>query len=496
MKNIMVVGGGVVGLAIALELSESGVNVINAFPRSGDTLSASRAAGAMLGAFGELSADDGPEEMAEFDFRLAAQRYYPSWLARLRQLSGARVSQVDGTVIIANNLGARDRDSIRRMQQEAAMRGEPAEWIEPGDVPGLKPSPVHAPALCLYLKNENAVHTGELLDAMMQALARRENYRRLDTSVVEAKPEGQSWTITLADGSEVVVDTVVLANGSRSLDCLAPSLVEDAALPALSFGKGVSCLVSGVPAVAHTIRTPNRTFACGIHVVPRLESGCLYVGATNFTGVNEEAETKVQPGELHGLFDEAIHQINTDIRTSRIEQIRVGFRPIAAFKRPLVGKTRVPNLYIATGTYRNGVLMAPLVAAMIAAELGLRVAPYQGNPFSVLSEENKTGWGIERLLDVGVRDLVAFLQDPRSPLPYNRASELEAYLRNLLQAAVSDDAGGDSLHAMIQTRLKEAPFNETVHKLFYEIGETVRRPSTSHNDNEIHPCGAPMSWNS
>ncbi|MBD1105818.1 FAD-dependent oxidoreductase [Pseudomonas amygdali pv. morsprunorum] len=322
----------------------------------------------MLGAFGELSADDGPEEMAEFDFRLAAQRYYPSWLARLRELSGARVSQVDGTVIIANNQGARDRDGIRRMQQEAALRSEPAEWIEPGDVPGLKPSPVHAPALCLYLKNEHAVNSGELLDAMMQVLARRENYQHLDTSVA-----GESRRPVLdhhALQREHRCGRRRRDRGRVSLtDCLDPSLVKDAALPALSFGKGVSCLLSAAPAVAHTIRTPNRTFACGIHVVPQPGSGCLYVGATNFTGVDEEAEAKVQPGELHGLFDEAIHQINTDIRTSRIEQIRVGFRPIAAYKRPLVGKTRIANLYIATGTYRNGVLMAPLVAAMIAAEL-------------------------------------------------------------------------------------------------------------------------------
>lgn len=482
MQNIVVIGGGVVGLAIALELSEHGANVINVYPREGDTLSASRAAGAMLGAFGELSADDGPEEMAEFDFRLAAQRYYPAWLDRLRERSGAHVSQVDGTIIIANNVGARDRDAIRLMHDEAARRGEPAEWIDVADVPGLKPAPLYAPSHCLFLKNEHAIHSGELLDAMIAALAKRERYRHLDTTVVAAKPDGRAWRIELADASAIAAEAVVLANGSRSLDCLDPSLVDDAALPDVGFGKGVSCLVSGAPAVAHTIRTPNRTFACGIHVVPRPGTGCLYVGATNFTGTDEDAEAKVQPGELHGLFDEAIHQINTDVRTSRIEQIRVGFRPIATFKRPLVGKTRVDNLYIATGTYRNGVLMAPLVAAMIAAELGLRTSPYEGNPFSVTGEQHRVGWDIDRLLDVGVRDLVAFLQDPRSPLPYNRASELEAYVRNLLRAAVASGASGDALHAMIGARLEDAPFNETVHKLFYEIGEWARRPVPAAHD--------------
>ncbi|MFE8643499.1 FAD-dependent oxidoreductase [Sphingomonas sp. NCPPB 2930] len=482
MKNIVVVGGGVLGLAIALELGDTDTEVVHVYPRSGDSDSASRAAGAMLGAFGEMSADDGPDEMEEFGFRLAAQRYYPQWLARLHERSGVAVSQVEGTVIIANNQGARDRDAIRRMHREAAAQGEPAEWIEPSDVPGLKPSPVHAPALCLYLKNEHALDAGGLLDAMVQALTGRKHYRHLDTAVVTAAPEGAAWTVTLADGQTVAADAVVLANGARSLDCLHPSLVDAAGLPGLSFGKGVSCIVSGAPPVAHTIRTPNRTFACGIHVVPRSVRGDLYIGATNFQGTDQAAERKVQPGELHVLFDESIHQINTDIRTSRIEQIRVGFRPIAAFKRPLVGKTGVRHLYIATGTYRNGVLMAPLVAGMVAAEMGVRTMPYPGNPFTVAAPENRTGWAIDRLLDTGVRDLVAFLQEPRSALPYNRAQELEVCLRGLLQAAVRNDASGDPLHAVIQARLRDAPFNETVHKLFYEIGAAGRRPAAETAD--------------
>ncbi|PCE30730.1 FAD-dependent oxidoreductase [Burkholderia ubonensis] len=473
MKKVIVIGGGVVGLSIALELTECGVQVINAFDRAGDVLSASRAAGAMLGAFGEVTADDGPAEIEELDFRLAAQRYYPAWLARLQELSGMKVTQVPGTVIIANNEGVRDRDCIRRMHDEAQRRGEPAQWIEPEDVPGLKPSAARAPALCLYLGNEHAVDSGELLDAMIAALARRDAYTHLDTDVTSVKPDGDAWTATLRDGSTITADAVILANGSRALQCLDPTLVEDAGLPPLYFGKGVSCLVSGVPSVAHTIRTPNRAFACGIHVVPRPASGLLYVGATNFMGVDHESEEKVQPAELHGLFDETIHQINTDIRTSHIEQIRVGFRPIAGFRRPLVGKTRVPNLLIATGTYRNVVLMAPLVATLIAKELGLRDAAYEGNPFAVIDEARVDGWDMDRLIEVGTRDIVAFLQEPRSPLPYNRAGELETYLRSLLHAIV-DDGNGESLRAMIQSRLREAPFNETLHKLFYEIVDNAR----------------------
>lgn len=475
MQDIVIIGGGVIGLSIALELTQCGARVTQVYPRSGDVLSASRAAGAMLGAFGELTADDGREEMEELDFRVAAQRYYTSWLAQLRERSGASIFEAKGTVIVANNQGVRDRDSIRRMHDEAHRRDEPAQWIEPTDVPGLKPSPAHAPGLCLYLEKEHAVDSGNLLDAISKVLAEQENYHHIDASVRQVTPNGGSWVVTLIDGTAISAGAVVLAAGSRSLECLDPSLIEDAGLPALYFGKGVSCVVSGAPAMEHTIRTPNRAFACGIHVVPRPGNGYLYVGATNYIGVDHDAESKVQPSELHGLFDETIHQINTDIRTSRIEAIRVGFRPIAAFKRPLVGKTKVENLFVATGTYRNGVLMAPLVAALIAHEMGLRsAAPYRDNPFSLLREEQAIGWDIDRLLDVGVRDLVAFLQEPRSPLPYNRAKELESYLRSLLQIVVSEKQTGDSLRMMIQTRLKEAPFNETLHKLFYEIVDNAR----------------------
>ena len=93
------------------------------------------------------------------------------------------------------------------------------------------------------------------------------------------------------------------------------------------------------------------------------------MGATNHLGFDHDAAGGVQPGELHNLFDEVLHQINTDLRETRIEELRVGYRPIVSHGQPIIGPTRLPGLSVATGTYRDGVLLAPLAGAIVAAAI-------------------------------------------------------------------------------------------------------------------------------
>ncbi len=314
---------------------------------------------------------------------------------------------------------------------------------------------------------------------MIIALSRQRAYKRVDAEVATLTPRSGSWRATLSSNLSVTAAGAVLAGGSRSTRCLSKDLADAAGLPKLYFGKGVSCILSGAPAVPHCIRTPIRAFACGIHVVPRPGDGNIYLGATNFVSDDHEAESKVQPAELHSLFDESIHQINTKFRTSRLETIRVGFRPITAFRRPVVGRTKLPNLFIATGTYRSGVLMAPLVASLIAKEMNVTPSfPVGVNPFAPTREVAAQGADeVRRLLEVGVRDLVAFLQEPRGHLPFNRGAELELYLRGLLETTVLNGASNDEIRSIIRMRIAEAPFNETIHKLFYEIGELTAKGS-------------------
>lgn len=467
--DAILVGGGAVALAIALELVLRGVKLTNVFPAVGDSTAASRAAGAMLGAFGEVSADDGHDETIEFDFRLAAQRLFPSWLETIKELGNLPIFQSRGTFIVANNHGVRDRDAIILMKKRADERAEPAEWVEPSDVPGLNPSKPDIPSRCLYLSNEHSINPGELLDAIKATLKKHENYRWIDAEVTQISRVGEAWAANLSDGTSVKAGSVVLAGGARTVECLSDELATDAGVPEMYFGKGVSCILSDAPEVPNTIRTPNRAFSCGIHVVPRPGRGNLYLGATNFLVQNKDIDTRVQPAELHGLFDDTIHQLNTHLRTSRIEEIRVGFRPITMFRRPAIGRTSLPNLYLATGTYRNGILMAPLMAEIIAHEMGVRsTPPTVENPYPVSKRETNSN-SIDRIMQIGVRDIVAFLQEPNNPLPYDRSGELEHYLRTLFSLVMNDDAGSEELRNGIRKRIAEAPFSETMHMLYYDL---------------------------
>jgi glycine oxidase len=478
--DVVVIGGGVVGLAVADALLQAGLSVTSCFPPVSDRVPvASLAAGAMLGAFGEVSSEgpggggDGPA----FRFRLKAQRNHPAWLKELEERSGQAVHHSAGTFVVANNVGVAVRSSVKLMKRLADLVGEPATYVEPEDVPGLRPNQYYAPGLCLHLANEHSLDADEMLAVLRAVVGSSGRWRHLAELVARAEPDGTGWKVTTTGGRVVCAQHVVVAAGSRSWDVLSQEIRDEAGLPELYFGKGVSCIVSGMSPLRSTIRTPNRAFACGIHVVPRRD-GRLYLGATNNLGLDHEAERKVQPGELHNLFDELIHQINTDLRVSQIDEVRVGFRPILAHGRPVAGTTPVPGLSVATGTYRDGMLMAPLIASIVRD--GVLTGRAADDPF--LAPAGSAGSSDDALIRTGIRDIVSFLQDPRGELPYDRAEQLRSYLAMLFRVVVDDDGRYEDLRAGIRDRLRSTPLNETMHKIFYELIDHDRREGSVESD--------------
>jgi glycine oxidase len=172
--------------------------------------------------------------------------------------------------------------------------------------------------------------------------------------------------VVLDDGTRVAGEKVVLATGAASAHLLTPLQALTGSLPAVLPAKGVSLMME-VPEPAQppgVIRTPNRDFACGLHVIPHGGAG-LYVGATNrFT---TKPATGPTAGEHLSLVHGLLHQFPVDLRTATVTGLRWGNRAATADGAPLIGGCGLPGLLLATGTYRNGILMAPAIAAIITA---------------------------------------------------------------------------------------------------------------------------------
>lgn len=477
--DVVVVGAGVIGLTVARALALAGLSTVCVGPPYTEPGTASSAAGAMLGAIGEVECGwTEPAARAELDFRVAAQRRYEPFLDELTAeltAGGRPIRSGVGTVVVANLVNHADRDNLAAMAAAAAASSVAAEPMPVDGLPGLRPARGHEPVAALFLPAEGWVVTADLLAALDGAVRALDRGARVAASVTGLVADDAGVTGVRLDSADTIsAGHVVLAAGAGIAGLIDRWPFPDRApAPRLLAGKGVSLLVDGLPDFPYVLRTPNRDFACGTHVVPQHDGG-VYLGATNRISATPGDTPGVTLGEVHALLHSAMHEINTDFRTATLRSVRYGMRPLVADHVPLLGDTGVPGLSIATGTYRNGILMAPLFADLLAAEI-TSGRPAPDNPFSPLAPgraQRDEAAGI-RAFTAGVRHLTSFILEPGGHLPYDRQRELAAFLAGLGQLAVADDAGRDRLREL----LAATPIAELVPQLFYDLALADRHGS-------------------
>ncbi|RKN37930.1 NAD(P)/FAD-dependent oxidoreductase [Streptomyces hoynatensis] len=371
--DILIIGNGALGLFLAEELATRGAGSIAVVGPRGRASGASQAAGAMLGSFGEVT----PETLrtapgrARFELGRAAHRMWPGVLRRLES-EGApghrplRVAQ-DSYVVLNTSGSYLDSANFAAITAALGAYGGPFEEVDPAGIAGYRPRADQRALRALHLPGEGAVDARRVI-AALEARIVRQGVTLVDQeaeAVIAA--DGGVGGVRLADGSRLEAERVVVAAGARSGPLLRG--VAQAADPMPTFaGRGFALVgrrMAGPP-FESVVRTPNRAFACGLHVVP-LGEGREYLGATN--SVAAEPLNSVQMNDVHFLTQCAMQQLDEEITHHEIEEWRVGSRPVTLDGFPLIGWSALPGLYVLTGTYRDGFHCAPLLAANAANEL-------------------------------------------------------------------------------------------------------------------------------
>lgn len=341
--DLIVIGGGVIGLAVA-EAAASGGRSVTLLERDRCGRGASWAAGGMLSPLGEA------EEPGPF-LRLAraSLELWPAWARRLAATSGIDVGfHLDGKTLVAFDPEARDRLRERFRWQSAA--GHEVVWRE-GDAARHPEPALAADAIAtLQLPGDGRVNNRRLVEALAAA-ARAAGVRIVEGCEVGALRTGPGGAVTVdtPDGP-LTAPRAVLAAGAW-----APALAGTAPDPVK--GQMLSLDTPSRPLRA-VVATPE------VYLIPREtpDGPRVVVGATT-----ERAgfDTSTDPAVIERLRAAAVRAVPA-LADAPIAERWAGLRPGSSDGLPTLGPDPDrPGLLHAHAHYRNGVLLAPVTAEFI-----------------------------------------------------------------------------------------------------------------------------------
>ena len=348
--DVAIIGGGVIGLSCAWRAAQRGARVA-VLERGEPGCGATRVAAGMLAPVGELTF--GEPELLELT--LASARLYPELVAELEAASGEETGY--------ERLGALhvalDRDEaaqLRRVHELQRSLELEAEWLPPRRCRELEPGLIPSFHGGVFAAGEAAIDPRALSRALVAALGEAGAEVRGGVEVVGGIFEGERLVgVRTAACEELRAETVVLATGAWSG---ATEWLPEHARPRVRPVKGQVLELrrrDGEQPAQHILASER------VYLVPRPD-GRLIVGAT----VEEMGfDTAVTAGGVHELVREA-YRLLPDVAEMELLGAIAGLRPGTPDNLPLVGPGAIEGLVLATGHFRNGILLAPLAAELVA----------------------------------------------------------------------------------------------------------------------------------
>ena len=360
-RDVIVVGGGVIGCSIAWRLAQAGLTV-SVFERGRIGGEASRAAAGMLSPQTEAQAK-GPF----FDLCLQSRAMHRGFADELKDCTGIDVEYKDeGTLFVELPGEPEQTTSWAEWQLEAGL---PLEHVEASDIPALEPAVTKSAAKAIFLPLEHQIENRRLMDALEVAL-RSSGVEVIEgADVTEILTERGCATGVISAGQRFDAGAVVLAAGAWSSRLLEPLGLHIKVIPArgqMIAIKGDKCPVTRI------------IHSSSIYVVPRRD-GRILIGATvEYAGFH-----KVVTVDAVKHLLSAATELVPSLEEFEIVEAWSGLRPDTIDHLPIIGPCGPDNLTLATGHFRNGVLLAPLTAQLVATSLTKGPVPDQLKRFGV-----------------------------------------------------------------------------------------------------------------
>jgi glycine oxidase len=362
MSDVAIIGGGIMGSAVALRLAQRGIDV-TVIERGIPGAEASSAAAGILGPQME---SDGPGPL--LDLGLKSRALYPALAAELRDLTGIDVGyDRSGVLSVALDaageidLGARRTWQLARGLRVESLSGDAARVREPALGPAVRAA--------LSFADDAQVSARELARAFSQAAAgagaRFLTGRYVRRVLIE---NGAAVGVEL-DGDTLAAGAVVVAAGSWS------GLVEGAGVPAAVVRPARGQLVSietRPPIFRQVVAAP------GGYLVPRRDGTVLAGSTVEMVGFKKQ----VTVGGLASILTLALTLIPA-LGDAPVTGSWSNFRPFTEDHLPVLGVTPVRGLVLATGHFRNGILLAPITAYAIAELVASGRSTVDLAPFSI-----------------------------------------------------------------------------------------------------------------
>ena len=372
-RDVIVIGGGVIGCTIAWKLAQQGLNV-TVLERGRIGCEASRAAAGMLSPQGE-NQTPGPF----FELCLRSRSMYRQFAEELTDTSAVDVEYKDEGTLFVLVEGENEEEKTRwtSWQLEAGLS---LEHLTANDVRKSEPAVTESVTTAIFLPEEHQVENRRLMDALEVAIKRAGVQVIEDTTVMALTTERGGVTGVVSGRERFEAGAVIVAAGTWSSRLLDPLGLDIKLIPARGQMVAVKGATCPIKRVLHSSK---------VYLVPRRD-GRILIGATvEYAGFRKA----ITVGAVNHLLGAAVELVPS-MKQLEIVETWSGLRPDTTDHLPIIGPSGIDNLFLATGHFRNGILLAPITGELVAEFMINGRLPDQLKPFGLgrFHQAKETEW--------------------------------------------------------------------------------------------------------